>query len=120
MQFDSAALSTLATKAILDSMTPETREQLLVRAVAGLFEKSDTDKYKSNPRTKFEEAFDDALLMSMRVIVRELIAEPRYQDAIKPLLAAAVDKALLGENRERLVSLFENAIDEGLTKLRGY
>lgn len=121
MQFDQATLSTLATKAILDSMTPEHKEQLLARAVAGLFEPvADKNSYSSDKRTKFEAAFDDALSLAMRNIVREIIAEERYQAAIKPLIVAAVEKALIGENSERLVSVFEKAIDAGLEKLRGY
>jgi hypothetical protein len=120
MQFDEASLHTLATKAILDSMTPEHREQLLARAVAGLFEPNKQGGYPPDKRTKFEAAFDDALDYSCRQIVRELVAQPQYVDAIKPLLAKAVEKALVGENAERLVTVFENAITEGLSKLRGY
>lgn len=120
MQFDQATLSTLATKAILDSMTPEHKEQLLARAVSGLFEKAKEGGYPRDDRTKFEVAFDDALGFAMRDITRAIVLEPKYQEAIKPLLAAAVEKALIGENSERLVAVFEEAITAGLTKMRGY
>lgn len=120
MQFDPATLSTLATKAILDSMTPEHKEQLLARAVAGLFEKPNKDKYPRDDRTTFEIAFDEALHHAARNIVREIVLEAKYQEAIRPLLAKAVEKALVGENSERLVTVFENAVSAGLEKLRGY
>lgn len=120
MQFDQATLSTLATKAILDSMTQEHKDQLLARAVAGLFEPNTPNGYSTDKRTKFEAAFDDALGFAVQRIMRELVAEERFQAAIRPLIEAAVEKALLGENRDRLASVFEQAIDAGLMKLRGH
>ncbi len=120
MEFDSKTLSTLATKAILDSMTQENRDQLLVRAVSGLFERPNASKYPPDPRTAFEIAFDEALGSAMRKIVGELVQEAKYQEAIRPLLAKAVEDALVGENSERLVGLFQDAVTEGFRKLRGY
>ncbi len=122
MQFDNATLSTLATKAIIDSMTPEHREQLLARAVASLFEKEEKDRFNhSKPvRTKFEAAFDDALGNAMRNLCNELLRTEEFQVPLRALLAKAVEKAISGENAEKLVDIFANAIVVGMDKKAGY
>lgn len=120
MQFDNATLSTLATKAVLDSMTQEHRDQLLQRAVAQLFEKEPSRGYGKTERTRFEAAFDDALGSALAVICRQLMETEQYQAQLKKLMAEAVEKAMTGENRERLADIFAGVITAGLESKRGY
>jgi hypothetical protein len=102
-------------------MTLEHRVQLLQKAVAGLFEVSaNRDPYSRDKRTRFQVAFDGALDRAVEQIVRDMLKEPQFMDALTPLVTKAVQGAVLGENAERLASVLSDAITKGMEKLRGY
>ncbi len=118
MSIDDNTLHALATKSILDSLTPEVREQLLARAVSGLFERANPSPHSSDKRTKFEAVFDEALKYSTGRIVNDILAEERYQTALREVVAQAVDKILFGEQRQALSDLIQSALYEGIQKIR--
>ncbi len=119
--FDEKTLSTLATKAIIDSMTPELRADLLQRAVSGLFETEEsTPPYgSSKKRTRLEATFNKALDSALFIVLRELLAQPAYQEKLREQTQVALDKYFTGGSAgaPSLSDLVFQILSEGTRKI---
>lgn len=97
MLIDDKTLNALATKAILDQLTPEARQELLTNAVASFFseeEKPDAYSYGKPKKTKIQAAFDRALTSVIDRVLMDLMREPENMARIRAAGANALEKFL--------------------------
>jgi hypothetical protein len=119
MPIDDATLNALATKAILESLTPEMKTELLARAVSHLFEIPEPERNHygaRDTRTRFQRSFDDALEYAQRHVVGQLLQSPEYSEKIRALIDAAVTQVF--EKKLDLAELVTAAFSTGIARLR--
>lgn len=115
---DDNTLHALATKTIIDSLTPEMKQELLARAVKSLFEvpESPPGFYgNKDKRTKIERTFDEALGFASQKIVRDIIAEPEFQEQIRSTIASELQKLFQADSLTKISDLVGKALWDGLT-----
>lgn len=97
----SDALNAIAVKAILDSLTEEDREKFFSTAIASLFERNDPTSIRDK-RTKFQAAFDEALISASNRVIHDILEDPKYLDRLKQVITECVEKVLFGEGLDTL------------------
>lgn len=92
------AVRPVIAKAILDSLTPEVRDELLRKSISGLLEPTQGSYGSKNPSI-LENAFRQAAQWNAERIVRDVLAEDSPQSALfKQTVLAALDKALADQS----------------------
>ena len=81
-------------KAIMDTMTPETRAELIQEAIASLLEpKKQGSGYNSPTKSDLQVAFDDVLRAeAVRYATGVLAEDPDFKDKVKALWRDVVEK----------------------------
>lgn len=100
-------------KAVLDTLTPESRENLIASAIKGLLA-TPTGGY--DKKTPIQSAFDSAVREVAQQIAREqIIGDAKAKATITSLIAAAWEKLVVPENYSKLVDNVASSIERGLT-----
>lgn len=112
------AMKSLVAKAIVDSLTPETREKLIGDAVTQTLTKPEQSGSYSEKRSPLQRAFDYAVSAEAERYAREHLANDGAFKAQVEALFADVAKKLFEDNRDDLVSSIATIIRNALTKDR--
>ena len=114
------ALQALVSKAIVDTLTPEMRENLITSAVKDTLQKVESSGgYNSDRRSPLQRAFDSACRAEAERFAREQLEnDPVFQEQLQGLFKDAAAKLFAAENRESLVSAMADTIRIALTKDR--
>jgi len=77
-------------------MTKEDRDNLIQKAIADLIKVvPESTPYGRTPKTKLQDAFDQAVFHTTREMAKDIIAEdPSIRERIKGVFMHAIDKAL--------------------------
>jgi hypothetical protein len=111
------AMEAIVAKAIFESLTPETRNALLEKAVTSLFERKRGNSYDS--RTELQQLFDDATKSVAGKLVREhLETNADFVAKIDQIFKDAVERAFKDEKREAMVTAIADAIVKGVSRDR--
>lgn len=109
------AMRQIISKAILDSLTPERREEIIATAVANLLsEKTNPNSY--NSKTKLQGAFDYAVQnIAQSVAIKELSEDGALRDKMQKLMLDAWEKMTTGDAYSALVEKVANAMSKGIS-----
>lgn len=114
VNLDNDALKTVLAKAVLDTLTPEKKDELISAALKELIAvpPKPAGPYGYNKeRSKLEELFDATCADVARGIVREEMNKPENADKIRDLVTRAWEKFLKDEARvEKAVSRMSDAL----------
>lgn len=91
------AMKTVVAKAILDSLEPQQREQMITAAIEYLItEPERKDHYGRSEKmpSPLQNAFNDAVARSARSVVEDVLGEPGVQARIDAAIREAVAKAI--------------------------
>jgi hypothetical protein len=98
--------------AVMASITNDNRDKLIRDAVTALLTPSGSSW--DNKKSPLQIAFEQAVNAQARLIVdAELNGNQEIQSRVRAILAEALDKALTGDNREKLVNRMAEALIEG-------
>lgn len=113
--FDAEAAATIASAAIFDHMTQETRDHVIKQAVQALLTpETDARGYSQNKKTPLQIAFEQAIRDAAFKAVREKIQnDPKLEAAILELLGPLLKAGIEGEAKEYGSSL-ANALGDAL------
>lgn len=115
VKLDGEALQVIITKAILDNITDEKRDELISNAVGGLLGRKVGDRYDS--KTQIEIAFEEAVRRLCEKIAEEELLKPGPQAEIRKLVNETIEKAF-GVNdegvRKALVEKMASAVQRVL------
>lgn len=113
-------LEPLVAKAILDTLTPEARENILAVAVKELITTTETrpspSGYGTEKVTPLQVSFNQAVRNQMTVMVREyMAADEDLRARLRQLFVDAVEKAFSDDNRGALVDKIADHIGRAMT-----
>ena len=101
-------------KAVLDSMTPESRSEMIQSAIKSLLVTPTGNSY--NKKSPLQDAFDDAVREVARQTAREqIVGSSEIATAITAMISEAWTKLMTDENRTKLVDRLVSALEKGLT-----
>lgn len=101
-------------KAVLDTLTPESRADLIGNAVKGLLTTPIGNSY--DKKSPLQSAFDNAVREVAQQIAREqIVGNAEIKGTITKLIADAWEKLVVPENYSKLVDNVTSAIERGLT-----
>lgn len=114
------ALQALVSKAIVDTLTPEMRVNLITSAVKDTLQKAESSNgYNSDRRSPLQRAFDNACRVEAERFAREqLEKDPVFQEQLQGLFKDVAAKLFDEQNRDELVSAMADNIRKALTKDR--
>lgn len=95
---DGEQMKAVVAKALFDGLTDEAKEAMIVNAVKEGLEKPDpsqSSSYRTDNRSKFQRAFDDALLQVARSEISETLkSDPRVKEVIQAMVQDAFAKLM--------------------------
>lgn len=101
-------------KAVLDSLTPESRSELITNAIKGLLKTPTGSGY--DKKSPLQEAFDWAVRNVAEEVAKEQIkGDPEIRATINKLITDSWTKLVDDENYSKLVDRVSSAIERGLT-----
>lgn len=116
VNFSDDQMNTIVAKAVLDSLTPERRDELIQSAVKGLLEKDPEPRGYGDKRSAFQRAFDSAVRqVAEKVAYEQLRDNEEVKASIAKMFADAWAKLSAGDAYDGLVSKIASAMAEGLT-----
>lgn len=122
IQLTDDMMSQVINKAILESLTPETRNQLITAAIAELLNGHPVENrrgYGNDKRTNMQIAFDRAVASAAEDIARKEVSENEQLRALfKKMLADACEKIMNTERYSPTIEHLAEAIARGLTQAR--
>jgi len=92
IKIDDSQLKDMIAKAVIDSLTPESRTELITNAVKMLLGRKTGNAYDS--RSELQVAFDNAVRNVAHEIALEHVKQPEMMEAINKIVAEAVKRAL--------------------------
>lgn len=118
LQIDSQAMQIIVAKAIMDTMTTESRDALVQQAIATLITPppKDRNSYSSRePRSPLQEMFE----YSVQNVARDMVAtivrdDDAFRARIRELLDAALAKAFEGERGESIINSMADVLVNGI------
>lgn len=114
-----AQLSDIVGMAIMQTLTADTRETLIKEAIRHLLAPKEGGGY-GNRTSPLQDAFNCAIrLRAEAVIMEQVSGDTEVGQRIKALVAEVVERAMVGEGREKLVSSMVEAFAQGF-KIREY
>lgn len=115
LKIDSEGMNALVAKAIMDSLTPEKREQLIQAAIAGLLERKRSTRLGASDKSELQEIFEQATYATASQVIREgLEKDAVFREKIDSVFREAVERAFTGDGREKMVEQISRQIVEGL------
>lgn len=122
INLDPGSMQALVSKAIIDALTPEKREELLTNAIKGhLLAPQDNPRGfgSRSGRSPLQEAFDQAVWQVARDYANKHLAEDAaFRTQVEALFRDVAAKLFAEESRETLVSTIASTIREAMTKER--
>lgn len=120
LRVDEAGMKAVIAKAILDTLTPEAREQLITNAIKEtLTVPQSSGGYGRKERSPLQQAFDSAVYdAANRFAAQTLTNDPAFNEQLKGLFADVANKLFASETREELVSAIASTIRSALAKDR--
>jgi len=117
MKLDDANLNAIITKSIVDSLTPESRAELIGGAVTKLLEPDSSQSgYYADRRTFLQKAFDAAVYqVAQKIAAEELASDAVIAAQVKALFEEAWLRATSGDKREALVAKMAAGIESALS-----
>ena len=113
MNLDDATMKAAVAKAVIDTLTPEKREELLTNAVQHILSAKESSNY--NSPTLIQGAFNSAVAAVARETAMEQITkDPEVKAKIEGLIKDAWAK-VTGEEYSSVVEKVADAIRKGLT-----
>ena len=101
-------------KAVLDTLTPESREQMITSAVKSFLTIPVGNQYEK--KSPLQSAFDNAIREVAASIAREqIINNSEIHATISTMIADAWKKLVIPENYSKIVDNLSSAIERGLT-----
>jgi hypothetical protein len=117
LKIDTDSMKALVLKAILESWTPEQRDQLVMDAMSYLLtDKADRNDYSRNPQTVIDRILKQAVAVAAEQVVKELIEE-QYKDKLVELIDPKLAEIAAFVN---INDALANAITTALREKRGY
>ena len=114
LQLDDEAMKDLIAKSILDTLTPEAREQLIGAAIKQLLAKNTSDRYDA--RSHLQTAFDDAIQeVARKVALEELSKDDGLATKIRALMLEGWERMNAGDNHEKLVDKIASAMTRAIS-----
>lgn len=123
---DGEQMKAVVAKALFDGLTDEAKESMIVNAVKEGLEKPEPNQsgsYRSDTRSKFQKAFDDALLQIARSEISETLKNnPKVKEAIQALVQDAFSKFMDRSSDEwgALTSKIADALETAIAGLDRY
>ena len=107
---DEDTLKTVTARILFESMTKEDRDKLLEDALKNLLkEPVSRDMYSRDKRTKFQEAFDNAVAACALSLIKEHLQTPEVRELLSAKVAAATEAVLTGADFETRLAQRINA-----------
>ncbi len=117
MKLDDEALKSVMAKAIMDTLTPESRERLISDAVQRLLTTKVSDHYDAP--SKLQNAFDQAVQITAQQIAREIVgADDTIKAKIKEMFEKAWHNATVGDNANVIIDKVAQAISKAFSNDR--
>jgi hypothetical protein len=107
LKIDPETMRQLVQKAVLDTMTPEAKDALLVKAIGSLFQAdpSSIGVYGSKKTSPLEDLFAQQATLVARDVVRVELEKPENRQRIADMVVAAWQKMMGDSDR------YEKAVD---------
>lgn len=121
LRVDDSAMKDLVTKALVDSLTPETREKLITESIKSLLTTPEGrgTNYYGEKVSPLQSAFNSAVRTEAeRYAMRYLTEDATFQGQVQSLFADVAQRLFEADNREELVSSLADVIKKALTKDR--
>lgn len=119
LNINNEQMVTLVTKAIFDSMTPESREELLKGAISSLMVTRKQGHYGATDKTPLQEAFElAAFRVAQTIIEEEMKGDENFRVSVKAAYTLAVEKTFKGDGLEKVVTRVSNAMIQALSEER--
>lgn len=97
INLDPESLSIIVQKAILDSLTPEARDQIMVDAIANLLTIPKKEQYGRQMDTPLQEAFKSAVHSAAVTVVRDMVqSDEAVQAKILELVSTPIAEITKG------------------------
>jgi hypothetical protein len=102
-------------KAILDTVTPEKRDELITKAIGFLMIPEKTGSYGGQTTSPLERAFQEAARVVAEKLAREaLAADTKFAEQITKLFEDVAAKLFANEVRDKLVDNITSSVVQGL------
>lgn len=114
LELDPVALREATTQAIMGTLTPEVRAQIIEKAISALLKPS-TDSWDRG-RSPIQTAFDNAVAHCAKEIAKEQIAaDEKIRTRLQELMRQAADK-VLGMDADKLAEKMADAFTASIRK----
>jgi len=125
LKLDGEAMQALVAKTIVDSFTPEKRDELIQNAIKAILEapKGGQTNIYGKKDSVFQSAFENAAAAAAnRIIFDQLTNSAVFAAQVKALIAEATEHAfnVEGGGREKMVHAISDAIVAGLRPQERY
>jgi hypothetical protein len=118
---DQDALRELVSKAILDSLTGDKRDELLKGAIKDLIETPKSTSTYGPKVSKLEQAFSQAVEVAANRIITDMMNnDEALVSKIKGVMVEAVEHAFEETGRAKMIEAISNAIVHGLRPKSDY
>ena len=105
-------LNALVLEAMLSALDRDKRDELIRKALEALITPPDSRGYGIKAKSPLQEAFDQAVYDTARVIVKDMLATDEIRGQVRTLVAAAVGRMTL--DTDLLSERLANAITEAI------
>lgn len=114
IRFDEGAMRQVVSKAILEQVSPDSRDQIIAAAVESLLRPQRTSSWGAGP-TPLQEAFDQAARIAVLQVARDVVAEhPEFLARVRGMVGDVVESVLRadddGELRQRVADAVAGAL----------
>lgn len=125
LKLDGEAMQALVAKTLVDSFTPEKRDELIQNAIKAILEapKRGETNFYGKKESVFQSAFENAAgIAANRIITGHLTNDADFSAKAKALIAEATEHAfnVEGGGREKMVKAISDAIVAGLRPQERY
>lgn len=115
MKLSDDNMKDIIAKAVIDTLTPAKREELIMNAVKGLLTVQAGGSY--NNKSPLQLAFDSAVREVTHDIARQsIIGNVEIKAKITAMIAEAWEKLVNDENYSKIVEKVTSALERGLTE----
>lgn len=117
MNLNDVNLEPIVAKAIMETITPEARETLLVKAIQDYLTKSTPghDRFSQRP-SPLQEAFNSAVRIQAEKMAREMMNDDEdMKKRLKELLEEVTNRVFTGDAREKLVESMASSLGRAIS-----
>lgn len=119
LSLSDSQLQDIVAKAVLDSITPETRERVIKEAVNSVLQKPTKRNSWDTEKSQFQRSFDNAVEAYVNTYAREVLQnDEAFKAGIQSLFADVAKKLFSDERRDEIVNSIADQIRHGLSRER--